>query len=130
MEEFRPEYVEAINSARWNAWWIVVLVFPILLMTFTAINRRFGCVAFPIACAITWFSFVFAVEYYWDVKAQSAVTDAEIADASADTGRLFGPAAVGGPLVFAYVTVVTGLVYGTTAVIRSKKLKRQKHVKD
>ncbi len=118
MPEFRPEYVEALNAARWNAWWIAVLAIPVVLLSFSALKRRFGCVTFSVAFVLSWLAFFFAVQYYWDAKLEIAKTPEEIADATADSGRAFGPFLVGIPLVFVYVSIVAVVIYGLVATLR------------
>ena len=59
-----------------------------------------------------------------DILMRLAETDAEIADATADTARLFGPFLVGVPLVFIYVSVVGAFVYGVVALTRRKAVPR------
>ena len=118
MDEFRPEYVQALDAARWNFWWYVAAVIPILLLVPAAAKRRLGCLAFPLAYFLSWVAFCCAVEYYWTTKEQHAATGAEWADVTADTGRLFGPVLVGVPLVVIYVSLVAGLIYATAAIVR------------
>ena len=118
MDNFRPEYVQALSVARWNFWLYVAAAAPVLLLIPAAVKRRFGCVAFPLSYALSWLAFFLAVEYYWSVKLAVAQTDAEMVDASGDTARLFGPFLVGVPLVLVYVSVVSVGVYGVAAFIR------------
>ena len=118
MDEFRPEYVQALEAARWNFWWYVAGAVPLLLLIPAAAKRRFGCIAFPLSFASCWIAFFCAVQYYWDVKMELAETDAEISDATADTARLFGPFLVGVPLVLVYVALVGAIVYGLAATVR------------
>lgn len=118
MDEFRPEYVNALDAARWNFWWYVAGAIPLLLLIPAAVKRRFGCLAFPLSYALSWVAFFCAVQYYWSVKMALAQTDAELSDATADTARLFGPFLVGVPLVLIYVSLVGVIVYGVAALVR------------
>ena len=40
MEIFRPEYVEALDAARWNAWWLLALVVPFILAVGPVLDKR------------------------------------------------------------------------------------------
>lgn len=62
-------------------------------------------VALPIACVLCWLFFFLAVEYYWDVKDQMAVTPEEIEDATGDTARLYGPVLVEFPFAVIYCSL-------------------------
>ena len=55
--------------------------------------------------------------HYWAAKKINAVTEAEWADVTADTGRLFaGITTI--PYVFVYVSVITVLTYSIAGVLR------------
>jgi len=121
VDEFRPEYVQALDAARWNFWWYVAGAIPLLLLIAAAAKRKFAWIAFPLSYLLSWIAFFFAVEYYWGVKMAVAQTDAEMLDATADTARLFGPFFVGVPLVLIYVSLVGVVVYGTAALVRGSR---------
>ena len=117
MDEFRPEYVEALDAARWNCWWYLTLAIPFLLLVPAAVKRKFGCLAIPATYFFTWLAFNLCIQHYWAAKKINAVTEAEWADVTADTGRLFaGITTI--PYVFVYVSVITVLTYSIAGVLR------------
>ena len=118
MDEIRPEYVEALNAARWNYWWYVAAAIPALLLVPAALTRKLGCLAFPAAYFLSWLALNFAVQHYWAAKEANAVTDAEWADVTADTAQLYaGVTTI--PYAFVYVSIVGALIYTTVGVVRS-----------
>jgi hypothetical protein len=117
MDEFRPEYSQAIDAARWNFWWYIAAAIPLLLFIPAAAKRQLGCLAFPLAYTLSWIAMCAAVEYYWAAKKSNAVTEAEWNDVIADTARVFAPATVI-PFVVVYVSVVGAVVYGLFAIVR------------
>ena len=117
MEEFRPEYVEALNAAQWGWLWYATLAVPFLVFVPAAATRKLGCFAFPTAYFLAWLVFNIHVQNYWAAKEANAVTDAEWADVTADTAQVFaGVATV--PYVVVYVSVVGAVVYGIAAIGR------------
>ena len=117
MEELRPEYVEALNAAKWGWLWCATLAVPFLLLIPAAAKRKFGCLAFPTAYFLTWLVFNIHIQNYWAAKKANAVTDAEWADVTADTGRVFaGVTTI--PYVLVYVSVVGAVIYGIVAMCR------------
>ena len=108
--QFRPEYIEATDAARYNFWlWLSVATPWILVLASTA-KRKIRIFAIVLSYPVCWILFCVAVEYYWNAKLYFAVTEAEMSDATADTGRLYGPVMVGIPLVAIYVTIVSVLI--------------------
>ncbi len=111
MDEFRPEYIEAVSDAAWNHWFAFSLAIPpaILLLLFLSKSRwpaiMIGSVVAAIAC---WLCFGMGVHYIWDIKELHAETNAERADVTADTAELFAPAVIGVPYATIY-TCVTAL---------------------
>ena len=115
MDEFRPEYVEALNAARWNYWWYITLAIPFLLLVPAAAKRKFGCLVIPPTYFLTWLAFNLCIQHYWAAKKINAVTEAEWEDVTADTGRLFaGISTI--PYVFVYVSVVAFSIYSLSLI--------------
>lgn len=100
----RPEYLDALDAARWNYWFLVMLVVPPLLICAGRLAGKSGCIVFVAAFVVCWHCFGMWVGYYWDVKLQMAVTPAELHDSTADTAALYGPALVGTPFALIYCT--------------------------
>ena len=117
MEEFRPEYVEALDAARWGWLWYATLAVPFLLLIPAAVKRKFGCLAFPAAYVLTWLVFNIHVQNYWAAKKANAVTDAEWADVTGDTARVFAGATTI-PYVVVYVSIVGAAIYAIAAIFR------------
>ena len=108
--QLRPEYVEATDAARFNFWLWLSIATPWLLVLASTTKRKTRIYAIIFSYPVCWILFCIAVEHYWNAKLEFAMTDAEMSDATADTGRLFGPVVVGIPLVAIYVTFVSLLI--------------------
>jgi len=125
VDDFRPEYVQALDAARWNFWWFVAVAIPPLVLIQAAVKRHSGCMAFSLSFGLSWIALFCSVQYYWGAKIAVAKTVAEISDATNDAGASFGPFYVGIPLVFVYVLFVGVFVYGGTAIFRRLRRPRQ-----
>jgi hypothetical protein len=101
----RPEYLQALEAARWNHWFLLMLVVPAILLCFATRSWTLGFVALPVACVLCWLFFFLAVEYYWDVKDRMALTPKEMEDATGDTARLYGPVLVEFPFAVIYCSL-------------------------
>lgn len=105
MDDFHVEYLAALDAARWNLWLVPMFLAPpaILLLAFypwkTCLTTFCATAA---AMCVAWICFCLYVEHYWETKSLLAQTDAEMHDATADTGRLFGPVLVGVPFAVGY----------------------------
>ena len=117
MEEFRPEYVDALNAAKWGWLWYATLVVPLVVLIPAAVKRKFGCLAFPAAYFLTWLVFNIHVQNYWAAKEANAVADAEWADVTADTARVFAGATTI-PYVVVYVSAIGAVIYAIAAICR------------
>lgn len=105
MDDFRPEYLAALAAARWNLWLVPMFLAPPAILLFCFYPWRTCLTTFcatAAAMCATWICFSLYVEHYWETKSQLAQTDVEIKDATADTGRLFGPVLVGVPFAICY----------------------------
>ena len=117
VDEFRPEYVEALDAARWNYWWYLSLAIPFLLLVPAAVKRKFGCLAISATYFLTWLTLNLCIQHYWAAKKINAVTEAEWADVTADTGRVFaGISTI--PYVFVDISVIAVLIYSIAGVLR------------
>ncbi|MCA9198558.1 MAG: hypothetical protein KDA87_13515 [Planctomycetales bacterium] len=117
MDKFRPEYVEALNAARWNYWWYIAVAIPFLLFVPAAVKRKYGCFVFPTAYFSSWLTLNLSVQHYWSAKAANAVTTEEMMDVTADTARALAPLTTV-PIVFVYVSVAGALVYAVVGFMR------------
>lgn len=100
----RPEYLEALEAARWNWWWLATLVLPALLICASSRKWWWAIIGFLVAVPLCWILFALAVEHFWEVKFRLAETEVERRDATADTARLFGPILIGTPFAVLYCT--------------------------
>ena len=117
MDELRPEYVEAVNSARLNFWLYAAAAISLLFFIPAAATKKFGCLAFPASYFLTWLLLNVAIQHYWAAKKTNAITDAEWADVTADTARLFaGLTTI--PYAFVYVSIVGALIYSVAGIAR------------
>lgn len=114
MEEFRPEYVEALNAARWGWLWYVTLAVPFLLLTPSIVKRKYGSMPFPAAYFLTWLAFNLHIQNYWAVKKANVGASDEWADV---TARLFASVTTI-PYVFVYVSLVGAVLYGVTRIMQ------------
>ena len=98
--------------------WYATLTVPLVVLIPAAAKRKFGCLAFPAAYFLTWLVFNIHIQYYWAAKKANAATDAEWADVTSDTARVFAGATTV-PYVLVYVSVVGAVIYGIAAICRS-----------
>ncbi len=105
LHQFRPEYVDAVNAAVWNHWFILSLLVPPAMLLLTTLCRCHWTIhAFVFLCAVVlcWFCFGLGVRYIWDIKEIHTQTPAELADVTNDTAKLFAPVIVGVPYAIFY----------------------------
>ena len=109
LDPFRPEYVDAVNAAAtWNPWFFLALVLPPALLTpivWYRVHRAVNTFAFICATVLCLYCFGLGVQYIWDVKEIHAQTDAELADVTADTAKLYAPVIFGIPYAILYTAL-------------------------
>jgi hypothetical protein len=107
VEQCRPEFVQALSTARWIATSILLLGPPaILVPVFVVAFRRLGCVGWLLvflgAVIGCWLTVCVTSEMYWSTMDRMAETEAEQAFRCADTARTFGPLLFGVPFALCY----------------------------
>lgn len=115
MDDLRPEYLDAVEAARWNGWLIPLFVAAPITIAICFVKRLHpGWLVGAALAAMfaTWVSLILYSEHIWETMGAHAVTDAEWDQVTADTGRLFGPILVGIPFSVVY-TLVWLLVIAT-----------------
>jgi len=100
----RPEYVEAVDSARWGITFWMMFIIPAATIWIAAFRQRLSKSLFVATCGICWLLIGFHAGHIQDTKKRFAVTDEEIQDFASDTWFLFG-SVVALPYIFVYVTV-------------------------
>ena len=119
MNQFRPEYAEAVSWAVLNHWFFASLLIPPLLLWTTTWFRCHWVIitgALVASLLLCWLTFGLGVHYIWDVKELHAQTEAEWADVTADTAKLFAPAFIGIPYAFVYNAVNLAIGLGVGAI--------------
>lgn len=129
METIRPEYLEAVEAARftarWNLWLIPLLLAAPLVVTVPLLRRWPWAVTVGLALfavVATWFSYYGWSETSWRTLESLAVTDAEKADAASDTDAVFEPIFLGTWFALLYSVMWCGIAYALRAA--TKKCRR------
>src|SRR5689334_20898745 len=102
----RPEYLDALEWARWNHWFIAMWIAPVILICFASRSWKLTVAALPIAMIVCFVLFCVGVDYYWDVKVRMAQTEVEREDATSDAARLYGPIILGPPFAILYCSTL------------------------
>jgi hypothetical protein len=118
----RPEYLEALQWARWNHWVIAMWLAPILLIGAASRSWKLACLAMPVAIVACFVFFWLGVDYYWEVKERIAQTEEEWNDVTSDAARLYGPILVGPPFAIMYCSLLAVII--NPAVWLYNRLKR------
>jgi hypothetical protein len=120
-DAMRPEYLHALEWARWNHWLLAMWIVPAVMLCLAARSWKISLPVLPLAIVVCWWFLFLGVEYYWDVKGRIAVTEAEQEDFTSDAGRLYGPILVGVPFAIEYCCLWCAgslAVTGTLALVR------------
>ena len=105
MDELRPEYVNAVEAALWNYWFILAYLLPFLILLplgWKRSHRILTAIGAVLSLAICWLCYAKGIRYMWYIREINAQTEAEWADVTADTAKLFAPIIIGIPFAVGY----------------------------
>ena len=109
LDQLRPEYIDAVNAAVWNHWFLLAILIPPFLLlppTWLRFHSATIFVVFLASVVLCWLCFGMGVQHIWDIKELNAQTTAERADVTADTAKLFAPVVIGVPFAICYNLIV------------------------
>lgn len=114
----RPEYLEAVEAARFTArlnLWLIPLLLAAPCLVLVPVLRRWhwavivGLVLFTVVG--TWISYYGWSDTSWRTIEALAVTDAEMAEAASDTDAVFEPIFLGTPFAVFYSAIWCGIAF-------------------
>ena len=126
----RPEYIEAVEAARFTArlnLWLIPLLLAAPLLVLVPVLRRWhwaAIIGFVLVTVVaTWISYYRWSDTSWRTIEALAVTDAERADAASDTDAVFEPIFLGTPFAGFYSAIWCGIAFALRAF--SKRFRRR-----
>lgn len=126
----RPEYLEAVEAARFTArlnLWLIPLLLAAPLLVLVPVMRRWHWAAIIglalISVVATWITYYGWSDTSWRTIEALAETDAEMAEAASDTDAVFEPIFLGTPFSVFYTAIWCGIAFAFRTFI--KKFRRQ-----
>jgi hypothetical protein len=121
----RPEYLEAVEAARFTArlnLWLLPLLLAAPLLVLVPLLRRWHWSLIAgltlIAVVATWFFYYRWSDTSWRTIEALAVTDAELEEAASDTDAVFEPIFLGTLFALFYPAIWCVISYAPCALIK------------
>lgn len=130
-EGIRPEFLEAVASARFNLWLAPLFLAAPLLLLVSVLRRWHWAVIGGVtllAAFATWISYFGYSETIWKTMEAHAETSAEIDEVTSDTDRVFGPFFLGIPIAVVYCTAWWAMAFGIRLVTQKLRARRSASV--